>query len=241
MNSLFLALETSGFLTGVALVADDSILFETAKETDARHNENLLLIIDEAFKSTGSSLDQLAGICLTIGPGMFTSLRVGLSTAKGLALFRQIPIKGVNTLQALAETATPFPDPVLALIDARKQELYAGLYQAKKPLLPPTVIAPHLLPKWLSQLSEFGFTPAGKHKTPLLLAGDGTKLAESFLSNSGIDFQTTHIKHPNAVVVARLGRELIQKEGPDNIQTLKPCYLRRTDAELKREGQRKEK
>lgn len=265
VRSVFLGLETSGFSTGLALIAGEALLFETMQDTAARHNETLLSLINEVLTSvrisnyekkdaaTGISIDYLAGICLTVGPGMFTSLRVGLSVAKGLALARQIPLKGVNTLLALSATVCQprraqfgqGPDsarPILALLDARKQELYAGLYLRERPLLPPVVISPNLLPKWLGQLlskkqssSELAI---GKAASSLVVVGDGAKLAEPILHKAGIDFKVANITYPSAAVVARLGRQLLREEGPDNLQLLEPLYLRRTDAELKREGQK---
>ncbi|MEO0071050.1 MAG: tRNA (adenosine(37)-N6)-threonylcarbamoyltransferase complex dimerization subunit type 1 TsaB [candidate division WOR-3 bacterium] len=243
VKDIFLAIETSGYSTGVALITGDSVLFETVEDTAARHNEVLLTLINEAFGhirlssalgSQLSAIDYLAGIFLTIGPGMFTSLRVGLSVAKGLALARQIPLKGVNTLLALSTTGgqvSNSPYPVLALIDARKQELYAGFYLMGRPCIPPAVISPFFIPEWLSNVKI-------EYPKPLILVGDGTKLVEPFLRQAGIDFITTGVTFPSVKVVARLGMQLLKDEGPDSLQLLEPLYLRRTDAELKREKEK---
>lgn len=240
VKNIFLAIETSGYSTGVALIRGDAVLFETVADTASRHNEVLLFLINEAFShirlsttlgSRLSAIDHLAGIFLTIGPGMFTSLRVGLSVAKGLALARQIPLKGVNTLFALSTTVEQVfhsPYPVLALIDARKQELYAGLYLMGRICIPPAVVSPFFIPEWLSKVKI-------DYSKPLLLAGDGAKLVEPVLSQAGIDFIPTNITFPSARVVAGLGMRLLKEEGPDDRQLLEPLYLRRTDAELKRE------
>ncbi|MEO0005510.1 MAG: tRNA (adenosine(37)-N6)-threonylcarbamoyltransferase complex dimerization subunit type 1 TsaB, partial [candidate division WOR-3 bacterium] len=94
MNGAFLGLETSGRTTGLALVKDKRVVWEKRTPNEVSHNESLLPLIDTAFAQTEIKLNELTGICLTIGPGMFTSLRVGLSVTKGLAVARGLLVKG---------------------------------------------------------------------------------------------------------------------------------------------------
>ncbi len=227
MSRFYLAMDTSGPTTSLALLTPDGKGTTVSQPTGARHNEVLIPLIDQLLKSTGATIDQLAAVCLTIGPGMFTSLRVGLSVAKGLALARNIPIKGVNTLAALALT-TSANQPVLALIDARKQELYAALYHQNKPLVPATVTPPEKLPEMI----KMHLAPA----QPVYLAGDGAKIAEEPLKKAGINIIISDTIAPSPLVVAQLGLTALNQEGPDNLEILEPIYLRRTDAELKREA-----
>lgn len=226
MNQVYLALDTSGTRTALALVKNDKEVYELTATAPYGHNENLLDLIKEAFTQTGLTLKDLTAICLTIGPGMFTSLRVGLSVAKGLALTGKLPLKGVSTLYALAVTAGAEIQPVLTLIDARRQELYAGLYYQDNTLIKPTVISPEELPALLSRTDL--------PETALRIAGDGVTIARSFLSQSGHPLEYTGLIHLAPVVIARIAKKLLATEGPDNLSTLEPVYLRRTDAELKR-------
>lgn len=228
MNQVYLALDTSGIRTALALVKDDKPLYETTTTAPDGHNEKLLDLIKDALDQTGLTLNHITAIGLTIGPGMFTSLRVGLSVAKGLALTRKLPVKGVNTLYALAATAGENPRPVLALIDARRAQLYAGLYLEGNALLRPTVLSPEQLPAIISQLQ---LTTA-----PLSIAGDGAPIAIPFLNQLGIAFEHTGVLYPSPFTVAQIARKLLDREGPDDINELEPLYLRRTDAELKRAG-----
>ncbi|MER9657777.1 tRNA (adenosine(37)-N6)-threonylcarbamoyltransferase complex dimerization subunit type 1 TsaB [Mesorhizobium sp. M0152] len=94
------------------------------------HAEHLMAVIAEALKASAIQYGDLGAIAVSVGPGSFTGLRVGVSTARGLALALKIPAIGVTTLEALAaEAAAAFPDrPVLAALDAGREEIHAALY-----------------------------------------------------------------------------------------------------------------
>ncbi|WP_137929400.1 tRNA (adenosine(37)-N6)-threonylcarbamoyltransferase complex dimerization subunit type 1 TsaB [Mesorhizobium comanense] len=94
------------------------------------HAEHLMAVIAEALKAGATGYAGLGAIAVSVGPGSFTGLRVGVSTARGLALALKIPAIGVTTLEALAaEAATQFPGrSVLAALDAGREEIHAALY-----------------------------------------------------------------------------------------------------------------
>lgn len=94
------------------------------------HAEHLMAVIEAALKAAGAGYGDLAAVAVSVGPGSFTGLRVGVSTARGLALALKIPAIGVTTLEALAaEAAAAFPGrAVLAALDAGREEIHAALY-----------------------------------------------------------------------------------------------------------------
>ncbi|PTE10294.1 tRNA (adenosine(37)-N6)-threonylcarbamoyltransferase complex dimerization subunit type 1 TsaB [Mesorhizobium helmanticense] len=94
------------------------------------HAEHLMAVIDEALKAAGTSYAGLGAIAVSVGPGSFTGLRVGVSAARGLALALKIPAIGVTTLEALAaEAVTTFPGrAALAALDAGREEIHAAFY-----------------------------------------------------------------------------------------------------------------
>jgi tRNA threonylcarbamoyladenosine biosynthesis protein TsaB len=150
---------------------------------------------------------------------------VGLSVVKGLALPKLLPVKGVNTLQAIAATVGPVTLPVLTVMDARRGEVYAALYLNEQVLVQPSALEPVRLA-----------TLVAEHKTTrVALAGDGRELVKPALKAAGIQFEDTGVCRASPVVVARLGMELLDRQGPDSIAELEPVYLRRTDAEINRE------
>ena len=106
-TGVFLGIETSGEYTALALIREEpQVLARLVNElTQACHNEQVFKLLDRLFaEGSGFELTRLDGIGVTIGPGMFTSLRVGLSVAKGLAMTCGIALKGINTLDAMALT-----------------------------------------------------------------------------------------------------------------------------------------
>ena len=230
MQLVVLGIETSGVDTGLALVRDGAIVFTHVEPPGATHSEIALPLLDRLLRENGISPSDIDAIGVTIGPGMFTSLRVGLAAAKGLALARGTPIKGIGTLSALA-TGVTTQEPVLAVVDARKGEVYAAVYCKGRELLAAYVTAPAALPATL-QSAICNLTRAA-----LPVAGSGTLLCLDLLRTAGIRATDTGVRHPDPAVVARLAALEIGAGRTDNIESLEPLYLRRTDAELNRERQ----
>jgi len=162
-----------------------------------------------------------------IGPGMFTSLRVGLSTAKGLAVAHRIPVKGVNTLWSLARTARGDMNSVLSVVDARKHQVYAALYLEGRPAIPPSVMDPEqLVSEVRTMLPE---------RTSLVVAGSGASVCADLFAVAGLELQMSDIEIPSPGVVALEAAERIAGGMADDVAAIEPLYLRRTDAELARE------
>ena len=222
---LTLGIETSGLWTGAALVSGERVLFEESVGPGTGHNEVIVGLLDRAFRSAGIGPAVLAGIGVTVGPGMFTSLRVGLAAAKALAMAAGCALRGVDTLAALAATAGP-GGAVLALIDAHRGQVYAALWDDGEARLEPAVVDPDRVVDWLGQ------PPAGP---ALRLAGSGTELCIGGLVSAGRDCADTGVRAPAARVVARLAAADIAAGRADRLADLAPRYLRRTDAELARE------
>lgn len=224
-HRVILGIETSGTESGIALLRDDELLLETSRATGAAHNEALPLLLEAAFRDTGVGPAGLDGIGVTIGPGMFTSLRVGLSVAKSIALVRGIPVVGVGTLPALAATVGP-GRPVLAVIDARKSQVYAALFDGGRELLAPCVVTPAELPALL---------PAGLHA---VIAGSAMDLCVGPLRESGIGVEPSGVSYPLPSVIARTAAMSIAAGHAGPPDDIEPLYIRRTDAELNRSAGR---
>ena len=101
---IVLGIETATAVCAVALVDDDVVRAERRYEIPQAHSEKLMECVDDCLKSAGLALSSIDGIAISIGPGSFTGLRIGLSVAKGLAFATDKPVVGVPTLEALAVT-----------------------------------------------------------------------------------------------------------------------------------------
>jgi tRNA threonylcarbamoyladenosine biosynthesis protein TsaB len=226
-QTLVLGIETSGASTGLALVASGKVVSETVERSDCGHNEVLMPLLDRLLRDAGVAARDLDGIGVDIGPGMFTSLRVGTSTAKGLAVAHQIPVVGLGSLWGLARTARPTLDGVLAVIDARKGQLYAALYLEGGPTIPPSVMDPEEL---LSAAK-----PMLQHRGAIAVAGNGADTVIRLSAAAGIRLESARIETPSPGVVALEAGERIARGLADDLATIEPRYLRRTDAELTRD------
>src|SRR5436309_14608092 len=124
-----LAVETSTLSGGAALLDDERVVGEYTLDVRITHSERLMAAIDRLLSDARWTPRDLEGLAVTVGPGSFTGLRVGLSTVKGLALALAIPVAAVPTLDAMAAMLPYAALPVCPVLDARKREVYASLYR----------------------------------------------------------------------------------------------------------------
>ncbi len=124
-----LLVNTATAAGSVALTYGETLVGEVLLNLRSTHSDRLLPSIGQLLADTGTRLADLDAIGVVVGPGAFTGLRVGVATVKGLALAIEKPVVGVSSLQALALQVPGTLLPICALLDARKQEVYAGLYR----------------------------------------------------------------------------------------------------------------
>lgn len=129
MGECLLTIDTSTSAGSVALSRGEQLLGEELLNIKATHTDRLLLSLARVLEDTGVGLEAVDAFGVVLGPGSFTGLRVGVATVKGLAMATGRPVVGISSLQALA-VQVPYPRyPLCALLDARKKQVYAGLYR----------------------------------------------------------------------------------------------------------------
>ena len=176
------------------------------------HAEHLMAVIAEALKAGATDYAGLGAIAVSVGPGSFTGLRVGVSTARGLALALKIPAIGVTTLEALAaEAAAAFPGrTVLAVLDAGREEIHAAFYDERLVLTYGPAVA--TLTDVVAMATE----------TSPVLAGTAAALISA---SAGREFDVgPRTATADIVTYARLAAAKGEGERP------KPLYLRGADA-----------
>jgi tRNA threonylcarbamoyladenosine biosynthesis protein TsaB len=220
-----LALESATLSGGAALVDGERLLGEVTLDVAVTHSERLMAAVDRLVADCGLSPHDLDGLAVSIGPGSFTGLRVGIATVKGLGLALDLPIAAVPTLDALAGRL-PFADaPVCPILDARKKEVYLSLYRWRESgmarewdylALPPELAAARL-------------------EAPVILLGDGIEACRPWLERlgAGVRVAPAAQRLPSAAVVAGLGRAALAAGAGVDAETLAPLYLRPSEAELK--------
>jgi tRNA threonylcarbamoyladenosine biosynthesis protein TsaB len=124
-----LSIETSTSICSVAIHEQGELLALAEIKEPGAHAEKLLLLVDEVFEKAGLSFGDLDAVAVSQGPGSYTGLRIGVSTAKGIAYALEIPLIGINTLQAMAASQPVAPgDYVVAVLDARRKEVYTQTF-----------------------------------------------------------------------------------------------------------------
>ncbi len=234
---LLLAVETSCRTPSVALLRGDAVAAEASGRPGRTGAESLLPCVDEVLGIAGVGLEAVAGFAVSIGPGSFTGLRVGVSTVKGLAFGSDRPVACVPTLAALARGAAGAcaaepGDVVVSLLDARRGELYAAGWRIGDPGAEPVALAPR----------EGVYTP--EELAPLLppgawLAGEGVACCgERLRSLASSAPRLGPPWEPQARDVGALGRAVLARGEAVHAEAVLPRYVRRAEAEVRRTGRR---
>lgn len=222
-----LALECATLCGSVALISAGRCLAEYSLDVPTTHSQRLLKQLERIREDVGVAWPELAGLAVSLGPGSFTGLRIGLSLAKGLALAVNLPLLGVSTLDGLACQMVALPgSKICALLDARKQEVYAALYECGENGLPrrtssDLLLSPELLAKQL----------AG----PIILVGDGAvTYREIFAEQLGkaAIFAPAASHFPSAATIGLLGEELLARGELLDPASSVPIYVRASEAEI---------
>lgn len=228
---ILLAIETATLFGGVALISDREVIAEYSLNVRATHAERLMPTIGSLLSEAGVPLKTLDGIAVSIGPGSFTGLRIGLSTAKGLCFANGLPLVSVPTLEAMASSLPYARFPVCSVLDARKKEVYAALYDLSEGTARP-MWSPRVIP--LDNVLE-------ELRGSTIFTGDGAGVFRERISEGlGKDayFVPTDVAHPSAAAVGRLGLSLLAQGHRADVFDIEPVYLRRSEAELAIEKRR---
>ncbi len=226
MNELLLVVDTATPAGSVALSRGTTLLGEIALNVRKNHTDRLLLIIQQLLKDADLSLGQLDAFGVVLGPGSFTGLRVGVATVKGLAMATDRPVVGVSSLATLA-IQVPFSTfPVCALLDARKSEVYAGVFDwrndrfqamGEEAVLPPA--------RLLDTLDQ-----------DLVFVGDGALAYRDLIVDRLGDrahFPPWPLHMPRASSAASLALDALRHQQVISLERLVPTYIRPSEAEVK--------
>lgn len=228
-----LSLDTATPVTGAALWADGRLVSELIVNSGYDHSRSLLRMIDAVLLQGNMAAAELDGIAVTIGPGSFTGVRIGLATAKGLALALQIPVIGIPTLDALAFPMNGMDHLICPLLNARKGEVYAALYEAGPEM--PTRLTDYqaLSPEALVAQCRGALSRThGK----MIFIGDGfpvfREVIEQALGEAVIALPGA-LGLPRIAAVAELAAHRLAAGEIDDIFGLCPIYVRASEAEIK--------
>ena len=221
-----LALDTATQSCSVAIVDDGLLLAELTRANVKTHARHVMDLIENVCRAADLKAQKVDGFAVTIGPGSFTGLRIGVSTIKGLAFSLAKPVAGVSSLDALAWQCAQSAYLICPLLDARKKEVYACRYRFEnnelKKEIPETVVTPD---EAVSGIRE-----------PSIFVGNAAQMYQEKISAElgNLAHFATHGQHTiRASSIAWLSMNGLYRKQTEDIALLVPHYIRRSDAETK--------
>ncbi|NLK00861.1 MAG: tRNA (adenosine(37)-N6)-threonylcarbamoyltransferase complex dimerization subunit type 1 TsaB [Clostridia bacterium] len=227
---LVLAVDSATNAAGAAVVSEEGILGEFFLNTEKTHSEKLMPLIDQLLRDTGLDLQDIGGIAVSIGPGSFTGLRIGLAAVKGLALFLDKPVVGIPSLDGLARNISPVSGLLCPVIYARRDEVYSALYihtaGGIERISHYMAVSPRRLVSLLENLDN----------KEVIFIGDGLDIFPQDLRDSlgpGCNIAGREHRLTRASTIGFLGLEKLKAGKKDNLDDLVPFYIRASAAETR--------
>lgn len=216
MKEYLLHIETATTNCSVAVSLDGALLYcKESNAPDFRHSDYLHLFIEAALKEAGVAIQSLAGVGVSMGPGSYTGLRIGVSSAKGICYANDIPLMAVNSLEVLAQQAKVDKGVhILPMIDARRMEVFTMTLDAAYAIVQPTssII---ITPDWIEDL------PAGEK----VIIGSGAEKCKTILVGDDFDYQTEIVVPSARDMVSLVTKKFVEKQWED-VAYFEPFYLK---------------
>ena len=220
---LVLGIETSTPQTSVAIGSEQGVIASALVSRGSSHNEFLLPAVRFCLDQVGLGFRNLGGIAVSLGPGLYTGMRVGVATAKALAQSLSIPIIGMASLDLLAYDVRYSSKGICAVLDARRGEVFTAFYRSSpggiQRMSPYRVEKPEQLAVGISSRPE-----------EVLMIGDGALAYMEIFEELGSVVEVGTMSHafPNARALVELALPRMYREDFDSLYALKPLYLRRS-------------
>lgn len=222
-----LAIDTATPQVGVAVGSKEGVIAQVRLARGRRHAEQLAPAIAYTLGEAGVSADHLAAIAIGTGPGLFTGLRVGVTTGKVMAQALSVPVVPIPSLDLLAYPVRFTDRAVAAVSDARRGEVYFALYQP--------------VPGGVQRLEEYRVASPEEVAAELVAAGrdvlfvgDGALLHRASFEEEvgGAEFASTSFAYPSPAALVELACSRYEREEFVRATEVEPLYLRKSDAEI---------
>lgn len=227
-----IGIDSSGLVASVAIVEDETLVAEYTVEHKKTHSTTLMPMLDEIVKMSELNLQEIDAIAIAAGPGSFTGLRIGSATAKGLAYSLNKPIVPVPTLAALAYNIQFFDGIICPIMDARREQVYTGLYTLNDGEF--TELKEQRALSVQELLEELNHEFSGEK---VVFLGDGVPVYKSVIEEKLINthfYAPANISKQKAGSVAVLGKMYYNRGITETAESHEPVYLRLSQAERER-------
>lgn len=226
--SNILAFDTVSSSFSIALKKDNNII-EVNKENIKNHNEELLPILNSFLEENKISLNEINCIVMGIGPGSFTAIRIAFSTIKTICYAKNIPIIGASSLETLYQNIVSYNGIKLSMIDARKGSIYANIYKYNNKIKENLDLTYEEAVNLIKDISTKDDT--------ITLCGDGFSKNEDYFLEKLQEYKLNKLDNSYNIIKASnsilMSEERYNKRQFDNIFSLNPLYIRKSEAENK--------
>jgi len=223
-----LGIDTSTKLCNLGLIEDEEIITEyKVNDLSKRHSSVLIPTIKNLLEMVDLKIEEIDGIAVSLGPGSFTGLRIGLSVAKGLCYARSLPLLGIPTLDAMAFPFKEIPYLICPILESKKDEIYDAVFRGGESF--------HRIMDYKCEDIQNLFSRLTLLKEKIIFWGIATKKYREFIKEKigeNALFIDSQLNLSVAASVAFLGLNKLKKGEKDNISTLSPFYLRKSQAEI---------
>jgi tRNA threonylcarbamoyladenosine biosynthesis protein TsaB len=228
-----LAIDTSNNVMGVAIIDDNRVIGEYVTNVQKNHSVRVMPAINQLLRDCDIKPKEVEKIVVAAGPGSYTGVRIGVTIAKTLAWSLNIPLVGVSSLEALAANGIYFAGHVVPLFDARRGQVYTGLYKgAHGELHTVKEDRIQMLNEYVEELKDVD--------GPILFIGNDVALHQDTIIEALGDkavFAQSSFHHPKPSGLALIGRD---KEASD-VHAFVPNYIRLAEAEANWLAEQKKK
>ena len=226
-----LGIDSSGLVASAAIADEKNIIAEFTVNNKQTHSQTLLPMIEKVVDMSGIELEQIDAIAIAAGPGSFTGLRIGSATAKGIGLALKKPVVSVPTLEGLAYRVCVFDGIICPIMDARRNQVYTGIYKMDKGNL---VCLSEQKAVDIHEIME----ELEKYDEKVIFLGDGVEVQRETIEKEfkkEYCFAPSHLSKQSAAAVAVLGDIYFNQGKAEDAAEHKPIYLRKSQAERERE------
>lgn len=220
-----LGIDTSNLVLSVAVAQSDKLIGEYTTNLKKNHSVRLMPAISLLLDELGVDPQELGGIAVAHGPGSYTGVRIGITTAKSLAWSLSIPLVGISSIEAIAGNVPYYPGLVSPVMDARRGQVYTACFLNGERIKEDAV---RLIADWVEELKQ--------ENHPVLFLGDDYTLHRETITGQLGDlahFGSPEFNVPRAGYIARKGLEMIQSGIHFNVDSFVPQYLQLAEAETK--------
>lgn len=228
-----LAIDASGLSGSVAYISDYKLVGEYYICHKLTHSQTVMPMLEHLKNMIGLELDKIDAIAVTSGPGSFTGIRIGVATAKAMALAIGVPIIGIPTLDVMANNITFADKLICPIMDARRNQVYTSLYKWEE--------------STLQRVEEYLAVPIDEllekiADQEVIFLGDGVDVLRSQIVNKMGDkahFAPSFLHMQRASVLAHLACEAYERGETEDADEFVPMYLRKSQAERELEEREK--